>query len=107
MNPSVLQEIYIKIINILDPYYYPDFNIDLVEQIQSLDKACDYTPYSGSINQLDVFEKIINAIKTSQYFYEKEVFIYRNNTIFRLKKEIKSLQKISEPSKRVKKDCSY
>ena len=93
--------------HILDPYYYPDFNIDLVEQIQSLDRACDYTPFKGSPNQLDVFEKIINAIKTCQYYYEKDVATYRNFKINCLKKEIKALHKVHTPSQKIKKRIAH
>ena len=107
LNSNVTQDIYLKIMHILDPYYYPDFNIDLVEQIQSLDRACDYTPFKGSPNQLDVFEKIINAIKTCQYFYEKDVATYRNFKINGLKKEINALHKVHIPSQKIKKNCTY
>ena len=73
----------------------------------SLDKACNYTTFKGSPNQLDIFENIITAIKTCQYHYEREVATYRKFKLTGLKNEIKALHKINKPSKKIKKRIAH
>ena len=61
--------------HILDPYYYPDFNIDLVEQIQSLDKACDYTPFKGSPTNWIFLKKLLMLLRHVSIFMKKMLLL--------------------------------